>query len=324
MTVLVTGAAGFIGSYVAHALLARGDSVIGIDNLNDYYARSLKQARLARLEPHSSFKFHTIDIADSEALTAACENAGIKSIIHLAAQAGVRYSIKNPFAYERSNLAGHLSVLELARCLKTRHLVYASSSSIYGANTETPFSEEHKTDAPVSLYGATKKANELMSSSYARLYGLPQTGLRFFTVYGPWGRPDMAYWIFTEKMLKGEPIEVFNHGDMARDFTYIDDIVSGVLAAHDAPPAAIEPPHQVFNLGNDKPEKLMTLIQLLEKELGIEATKEMRGMQDGDVERTWADIGLARQRLGYAPQTSLAEGVARYVEWRLALPRAFD
>ncbi len=323
MAVLVTGAAGFIGSYVAHALLARGDSVIGVDNLNDYYPTELKDARLAKLLPHSSFTFHKTDIADFDALAAHCENAGIETIIHLAAQAGVRYSIQNPFAYERSNLAGHLSILELARKLKTKHLVYASSSSIYGANTQIPFSEGHKTDAPVSLYGATKKANELMSSSYARLYELAQTGLRFFTVYGPWGRPDMAYWIFAEKMLKGEPIEVFNHGDMARDFTYIDDIVSGVLAAHDRPPLANEPPHQVFNLGNDKPEKLMTLIQLLEKELGIEAKKEMRGMQDGDVERTWADIGLARQHLGYAPRTSLADGIAQYVAWRLALPNAF-
>ncbi len=324
MAILVTGAAGFIGSYVAHALLARGDSVIGVDNLNDYYPRSLKQARLARLESNASFKFHKADIADNDALTAICENAEITTIIHLAAQAGVRYSIENPFAYERSNLAGHLSVLELARHLNTQHLVYASSSSIYGANTEIPFSEKHKTDSPVSLYGATKKANELMSSSYARLYNLAQTGLRFFTVYGPWGRPDMAYWLFTEKMLKGEPIKVFNHGDMGRDFTYIDDIVDGVLAAHDTPPTADEIFHQVFNLGNDKPEKLVTLIQLLEKELGVEAKKEMLGMQDGDVERTWADISLARRRLGYAPKVSLADGVAKYVEWRQALPKAFD
>ena len=268
MAVLVTGAAGFIGSYVSHALLARGDEVIGVDNLNDYYAPSLKKARLDRLTPHASFTFHKLDIADSDALSAACDGAEISSIIHLAAQAGVRYSIQNPFAYERSNLAGHLSVLELARRLNTKHLVYASSSSIYGANKEIPFSESHKTDSPVSLYGATKKANELMSSSYATLYDLAQTGLRFFTVYGPWGRPDMAYWLFTEKMLKGEPIQIFNHGNMARDFTYIDDIVSGVLAAHDQPPTEKEGYHTVFNLGNDKPEKLMTMIELLEKELG--------------------------------------------------------
>lgn len=324
MAVLVTGAAGFIGSYVAHALLTRGENVIGIDSLNDYYPTTLKDARLARLLPQPSFTFHKLDIADFDALVAPCENAGIETIIHLAAQAGVRYSIQNPFAYERSNLAGHLSVLELARRLKTKHLVYASSSSVYGANTQIPFSEEHKTDAPVSLYGATKKANELMSSSYARLYDLAQTGLRFFTAYGPWGRPDMAYWMFTEKMLKGEPIQIFNHGDMRRDFTYIDDIVDGVIAAHDAPPAADRAFHQIFNLGNDKPEKLMTMIQLLEKELGVEAKKEMLGMQDGDVERTWADISLARQRLGYAPKTSLADGIARYVEWRRSLPQAFE
>lgn len=324
MAVLVTGAAGFIGSYVAHALLARGENVIGVDNLNDYYPTALKDARLAKLLPHSSFIFHRLDIADFGALAEHCENAGIETIIHLAAQAGVRYSIQNPFAYERSNLAGHLSILELARKLKTKHLVYASSSSIYGANTQIPFSETHKTDSPASLYGATKKANELMSSSYARLYDLAQTGLRFFTVYGPWGRPDMAYWMFTEKMLKGEPIQVFNHGNMGRDFTYIDDIVDGVIAAHDAPPAADQAFHQIFNLGNDKPEKLMTLIQLLEKELGVEAKKEMLGMQDGDVERTWADISLARRRLEYAPKTSLADGIAHYVEWRRSLPQAFE
>ncbi len=324
MTILVTGAAGFIGSFVAQALIARGDNVIGVDNLNDYYPRSLKTARLALLEPNSSFKFYEADIADFEALTVIVKNSGIKSIIHLAAQAGVRYSLKNPFAYEHSNLSGHISVLEVARHLKVRHLVYASSSSIYGANKKIPFAEEDRTDAPVSLYGATKKANELMSASYARLYGLPQTGLRFFTVYGPWGRPDMAYWIFTEKMLRGEPIQIFNHGDMARDFTYIDDIVSGVLGAHDHPPSANEVFHSIFNLGNDRPENLTTLIQLLEKELGIKAQKEMTGMQDGDVERTWADISRARERFGYDPKVSLADGVARFVHWRRSLPCAFE
>ena len=324
MSILVTGAAGFIGSYVSHALIARGDKVVGIDNVNDYYPPALKRARLERLSDKSSFVFHEADIADNDAVQKIATEAGVTSIIHLAAQAGVRYSLQNPFAYERSNLMGHLSILELARHLQTAHLVYASSSSIYGANKEAPFSENQMTDAPVSLYGATKKANELMSSSYARLYNIAQTGLRFFTVYGPWGRPDMAYWIFTEKMLRGEPIEVFNHGKMGRDFTYIDDIVSGIIAAHDNPPAASDCPHRVFNLGNDRPEKLMSLIELLEKELGVTAKKEMKGMQDGDVERTWADISLARKELGYDPKTSLAEGIAQFVKWRLSLPAAFE
>ena len=324
MTILVTGAAGFIGSYVSHALLGRGETIIGLDNVNDYYPCSLKRARLARLEPEAGFTFHEIDIADYEALSSLLNNAGVTSIIHLAAQAGVRYSIENPFAYGRSNLMGHLSILEIARRMEVAHLVYASSSSIYGANTEIPFAEDHKTDKPVSLYGATKKADELMSSSYARLYSLPLTGLRFFTVYGPWGRPDMAYWIFTEKMLKGEPIQIFNHGHMGRDFTFIDDIVDGVLAAHDTPPGADEVFHRVYNLGNDRPEKLMTLIALLEKELGIEAKKEMTGMQAGDVEQTWADISNARRDLGYQPKVTLAEGVAKFIKWRRSIPKAFE
>ena len=323
MAILVTGAAGFIGSYVSHALIARGLEVIGVDNLNDYYPPSLKHARLARLEQHAAFDFHRIDIADYDALSAALKDRALSSIIHLAAQAGVRYSIENPFAYGRSNLQGHLSILELARRRKAAHLVYASSSSVYGANTEIPFAESHRTDDPVSLYGATKKAGEAMSQSYARLYKLPQTGLRFFTVYGPWGRPDMAYWSFTENMLKGAPIRIFNHGNMGRDFTYIDDIVDGVLAAHDAPPSAEDGHHRVYNLGNDRPEKLMTLISLLEKELGIEAQKEMTGMQAGDVERTWADISRARRDLGYAPKVTLAEGIARFAAWRRTLNEPF-
>ena len=323
MSILVTGAAGFIGAYVSRALLARGEQVIGVDNLNDYYAPALKRARLDRFASDKGFSFREVDIADDAALRAAVKDEKIASIIHLAAQAGVRYSLENPFAYARSNLLGHLSVLELARSLSVGHLVYASSSSIYGANKSIPFKESDRTDDPVSLYGATKKADELMSASYARLYRIPQTGLRFFTVYGPWGRPDMAYWIFTEKILKGEPINVFNQGAMSRDFTYIDDIVDGVLSALDAPPDAERSFHQVYNLGNDRPEKLMTLIELLENALGAKAEKNLMGMQDGDVERTWADISRARRELGYNPTVTLADGIERFIAWRRSLPKAF-
>ena len=324
MSILVTGVAGFIGSYLSHALIARGEQVIGVDNLNSYYPVSLKQARLSRLQEHSSFSFHQGDIADFAALEKIARTSKISAIVHLAAQAGVRYSIEAPFTYGQSNLMGHMSVLEVARRLKVEHLVYASSSSVYGANKQIPFSESHRTDAPESLYGATKKADELMSASYARLYDLPQTGLRFFTVYGPWGRPDMAYWIFTEKMLKGEPIQVFNHGDMGRDFTYIDDIIDGTLAALDHPPSTDRGFHQVYNLGNDRPEKLLSMISYLEKELGITAKKEMLGMQDGDVKRTWADISRAQNDLGYKPKITLAQGLANFVAWRQSHPDGFS
>jgi UDP-glucuronate 4-epimerase len=321
MRVLVTGAAGFIGAATSASLLARGDTVVGVDNVNDYYPTPLKRARLERLTPHKGFSFHELDIADHAALKRAGAG-GFDLIIHLAAQAGVRYSIENPFAYSRSNLEGHLSVMELGRALNIPHLVYASSSSVYGANKKVPFSEDDRVDHPVSFYGATKRANEAMSVSYARLYSMPMTGLRFFTVYGPWGRPDMAYLIFTEKMLKGEPIEIFNEGRMGRDFTYVDDIVDGVLAAASKPPGEADAFHRVFNLGNDRPEELMTLVSLLEKELGIEAKKVFKGMQKGDVERTWADISKARALLGYAPKVSLAEGIRRTIEWRRGLNRA--
>lgn len=320
MRVLLTGAAGFIGAATATALLDRGDDVVGLDNVNDYYPTPLKRARLERLLPRKGFAFHEIDIADYDAVSNAAAGR-FDLIIHLAAQAGVRYSIENPFAYARSNLLGHLSLLELGRNLKVPHLVYASSSSVYGANTKTPFSEDDRVDAPVSFYGATKKSNEVMSASYARLYSLPLTGLRFFTVYGPWGRPDMAYLIFTEKMLKGEPIEIFNEGRMGRDFTYVDDIVAGVLAAAAKPPDGKDAFHRVFNLGNDRPEELLTLVSLLEKELGVEAKKVFKGMQKGDVERTWADITRAKTILGYQPKTSLAEGIARTIAWRRGLNR---
>lgn len=318
MRVLVTGAAGFIGAATATALIERGDDVVGVDNLNDYYPRTLKEARLARLGAYKDFAFHEADIADFEQMKKIA-SAKFDLIIHLAAQAGVRYSIENPFAYAHSNLDGHLSMLEIARRFEIPHLVYASSSSVYGANTKTPFAEDDRTDTPVSFYGATKKANEAMSSSYARLYSMPTTGLRFFTVYGPFGRPDMAYSIFAEKMLKGEPIEIFNEGRMGRDFTYIDDIVAGVLAAAEKPPGADDAYHRVFNLGNDRPEELMTLVALIEKELGIEAKKIFKGMQQGDVERTWADISKARRLLGYEPKVTLADGIARAMDWRKSL-----
>lgn len=320
MRIFLTGAAGFIGAATASALLDRGDEVVGVDNLNEYYPPALKRARLDRLAARKGFSFAAADIADHAALTRAASGR-FDAIIHLAAQAGVRHSIERPFAYARANLDGHLSVLELGRRLEIPHLVYASSSSVYGANTKIPFSEDDRTDAPVSLYGATKKSGEAMSAAYARLYGMPLTGLRFFTVYGPWGRPDMAYLAFTEKMLRGEPIEIFNDGRMGRDFTYIDDIVSGILAACANRPGADDARHRIFNLGNDRPEELMTLVALLEKELGIEAKKNFRGMQKGDVERTWADISKARNLLGYDPKTTLAEGIAKTIAWRRGLER---
>ncbi len=322
MTILVTGAAGFIGSETALALMARGDKVIGVDNLNDYYSPALKHARLERVGANANFQFIKVDIANYQELTTALAGAEFSSIIHLAAQAGVRHSITHPFEYGKSNLDGHLSILELARRRKVDHLTYASSSSVYGANEKTPFGEADATDAPVSLYGATKKANEAMSASYGRLYALPQTGLRFFTVYGPWGRPDMAYWIFADKILSGAPIEIFNNGAMARDFTYIDDIVMGVLAAHDRPPGADHHFHRIFNLGNDQPEQLMTLVTLLEQELGKTSEKIMKPMQPGDVERTWADITRARSELGYSPTVTLAEGIKRFAKWRLSAGKA--
>lgn len=324
MSILVTGAAGFIGFHLSMALLVRGEKVIGVDNLNDYYAPSLKKARLDQLTDQPGFTFHMLDIADHQHLTEALSGQSIKAIIHLAAQAGVRYSLENPFVYAQSNLIGHLSVLELARSIKPTHFLYASSSSVYGANKKTPFSESDRVDEPVSLYGATKKSDEAMSSAYARLYQIPSTGFRFFTVYGPWGRPDMAYWIFTEKMLKNEPIDIFNQGKMGRDFTFVDDIVAGLIAAIDRPPASDEVFHRVFNLGNDKPEELMTLVALIEQALGVQATKNFKDMQKGDVERTWANIDRARKLLDYAPKTSLQDGIAKTIAWRKSLAMPFE
>lgn len=323
MKVLLTGAAGFIGNHLAYRLTKDGFDVVGADNVNAYYSVALKRARLARLSADPRFSFHEIDVADETAFDALCRTTKADVIIHLAAQAGVRYSLENPFAYNHSNLRGHLSVLEAARRTPPRHLLYASSSSVYGANVKTPFCETDRVDEPVSLYGATKKANEVMSTAYGRLYQLPLTGFRFFTVYGPWGRPDMAYWIFTEKMRKGEPIDVFNNGEMARDFTYVDDIVDGLVAAIDQPPSAEDQFHRLFNLGNDTPEPLMKLISLLEENLGVKAIKNFKGMQKGDVQRTWADISKARGILSYNPKTSLEEGIRRTISWRTSTDMVF-
>jgi UDP-glucuronate 4-epimerase len=315
VAILLTGAAGFIGMHVAQALLARGESVIGVDNVNDYYDVALKEARVARLLAHPEFRLERLDIADQEALTPLAD--GVDRIIHLAAQAGVRYSLTNPGAYERANLAGHLNVLEFARHLGDRltHLVYASSSSVYGGNTELPFSVDDQVDNPVSLYAATKRADELMSHAYSHTYGLPQTGLRFFTVYGPWGRPDMSAYIFTSKILAGEPIPVFNHGDMQRDFTYIDDIVAGVLAALDRPPATGGPAHRLYNLGNHRAEPLMRFIGVIEQALGLKARIDFQPMQPGDVQATYADIAASQRDLGFQPSTPIDEGIPKFVAW---------
>ncbi|MCF8468706.1 MAG: SDR family NAD(P)-dependent oxidoreductase [Sneathiella sp.] len=319
MTVLVTGAAGFIGMHVSQALLAAGETVIGIDNLNSYYDVTLKEARLAILEADERFRFLKIDIADRDDLVAALNKIpDIKKVVHLAAQAGVRYSITHPFNYTEANVTGFLTILEYCRHLKgLEHLVFASSSSVYGQNTDLPYSTDQVTDRPVSLYAATKKANELMAYSYAHLYGLPTTGLRFFTVYGPWGRPDMAYWSFTEKILKGEAIQLFNQGDMKRDFTYIDDIVGGVMVVLAKPPAAGagEAPYRLYNLGNNRAESLLDFVAILEKTLGKMAVREMQSMQAGDVKETYADIDPIRRDMGYEPATALDEGLPKFVKW---------
>lgn len=325
MTILVTGVAGFIGMQVADRLLADGRAVIGIDNMNDYYAVSLKRDRVARLETaHGKlFTFAELDFADADAVAAALHGQHIDAIIHLGAQAGVRYSLENPQAYVRSNLAGHVTMLELARERRVRHLVYASSSSVYGGNDSLPFRVEDRVDHPVSLYAATKRADELMSETYAHLFRIPMTGLRFFTVYGPWGRPDMAMWIFTRKILAGEPIPVFNHGRMQRDFTYIDDIVSGVIGCLDHPPAddgapkagGSRSPHRLYNIGNNRPEELMHLIAVLEEACGRKAQIDFQPMQPGDVHATYADISAIAADIGYAPTTGIEVGVPRFVEW---------
>jgi UDP-glucuronate 4-epimerase len=325
MTVLVTGAAGFIGAETSRALLERGDEVVGIDNLNDYYDPSLKQARLQRLQQQfgNRFRFERLDFADADALTSFADTIEIDSIVHLGAQAGVRYSLEHPEAYVRSNLVGHCNMLELAKARRPRHMVYASSSSVYGGNKSLPFRVEDRVDHPLSLYAATKKADELLSESYASLYRLPLTGLRFFTVYGPWGRPDMAMWIFAKAIYAGEPIPLFNGGDMRRDFTYIDDIVRGVVACLDGPPAddgqvkagGSNSPHALYNIGNSRSEDLMRVVELLEQEIGRKALLDPKPMQAGDVRETSADISAIERDHGFQPSTSIDEGVPRFVRW---------
>ncbi len=319
MTILVTGAAGFIGMHVAEALLGGGRTVVGIDNLNPYYDVELKKKRLDRLRMYKNFTFYELDISDRSALYAALgAHPGISLAIHLAAQAGVRHSLTHPFDYTAANVTGFLAILEVSRQLDhLKHLVYASSSSVYGANNDLPYRVDQQTDRPVSLYAATKKANELMAYSYAHLYGIPMTGLRFFTVYGPWGRPDMAYWRFTEKIMKGESVPIYNHGDMKRDFTYIDDVVKGILEVLVHPPekGGAEPPHKVYNIGNNRAEKLLDFVAIIEKTLGLEATRELLPMQPGDIKETFADIDPLRHDVGYEPATSLDEGLPKFVRW---------
>lgn len=325
MTILVTGAAGFIGMHVCIALLARGERVVGIDNFTPYYSLALKHARVAeaRTAGGDRFTFIDVDFGDHAALDAALGGHKIDRIVHLGAQPGVRYSLENPRAYVHSNIAGHVNILELARHRSARHLVYASSSSVYGLRKEMPFRVEDRADQPISLYAATKRADELMSETYAHLFCLPQTGLRFFTVYGPWGRPDMAAWKFTDAVLKGQPIDVYNHGDMRRDFTYIDDIVAGIIASLDHPPAddgavkagGFTTPHRLYNIGNNRPEPLMELIRTIEAACGRTAILNLLPMQDGDVYETYADIDAIARDLGYAPTTPIGVGIPRFVEW---------
>lgn len=323
--IIVTGIAGFIGSSLAVKLIERGDRVIGIDNINDYYSVQLKRDRLARLTTlgGGNFTFHHVDFADMHALETALAGEKFDAIVHLGAQAGVRYSIENPHAYVQSNLVGHVNMLEIARHRGVEHMVYASSSSVYGNNKVMPFSVADRVDQPISLYAATKKADELMSETYAHLYRLPQTGLRFFTVYGPWGRPDMAMWIFTRKILAGEPIDIYNHGQMKRDFTYIDDIIAGVIASLDNPPAddglakagGSVSPHRLYNIGNHRSEELMHLVTLIEDACGKSAIKNFMPLQAGDVPETFADIDAIQQDLGYQPSTRIDVGVPRFVDW---------
>ena len=328
MKLLVTGAAGFIGHGLAHVLCQRGDEVVGIDNLNDYYDVRLKQSRLDNLADYDNFRFEKIDLADAAALKSLFEREGFEGVLNMAAQAGVRYSLENPAAYIDSNLVGFGNLLECCRHHQVRHLVYASSSSVYGANGVMPFSTSHNVDHPVSLYAATKKANELMAHSYSHLYGIPTTGLRFFTVYGPWGRPDMSPILFADAITRGEPIKVFNHGDHRRDFTYIDDIVAGVIASLDHVPAGnpehspLDPdpansgaPWKIYNIGRGEPVELLEYIDLMEKALGKTTHKELLPAQPGDVAETYDDIRSLTEDTGYQPKVSLAEGLSVFADW---------
>ena len=326
--ILVTGAAGFIGFHVIRRLLDRGDSVIGLDNLNDYYDVRLKHARLAQLTPHKEFRFIKLDLANRDGMRDLFANEPIRRVVHLAAQAGVRYSLVNPHAYTDSNIEGFMNILEGCRHSNAEHLVYASSSSVYGGNTQMPFSIHDNVDHPVSLYAATKKANELMAHCYAHLYRFPCTGLRFFTVYGPWGRPDMALFIFTKAILEGKPIDVFNHGKMRRDFTYIDDIVEGIIRVLDHPaqpnpswsgeqpdPGTSSAPARVYNIGNHRPVELLHFIETLEQALGKKAEKKLLPLQPGDVPATYADIDDLARDVGFSPATPIEEGIPRFVQW---------
>ena len=325
MAVLVTGAAGFIGAATARALLERGDEVVGIDNLNDYYDPALKRARLESLSSRfdNRFRFEQVDFSDAEALQRLADGTDFDRIVHFGAQAGVRYSIENPAAYVQSNLVGHCNMLELARQRKSTHFVYASSSSVYGGNKSLPFRVEDRVDHPLSMYAATKKADELLTESYASLYRLPSTGLRFFTVYGPWGRPDMAMWIFTKALLSGEPLPLYNGGEMRRDFTYIDDIVRGVVACLDSPPrddgsskaGGSHAPHALYNIGNNRSEQLMRVVELLEQATGKKALLDPQPLQPGDVKDTFADISAIERDHGFKPATTIDEGIPRFVAW---------
>ncbi|MBY8823603.1 GDP-mannose 4,6-dehydratase [Sphingomonas colocasiae] len=325
MVILITGVAGFIGSHLARRLMSRGDTVVGIDNLNDYYSVTLKRDRLATLTSDFGYRFTFVeaDFADYPALLEKLGGIDFQRIVHLGAQAGVRYSIENPHAYVQANLVGHLNMLELARHRGVEHMAYASSSSVYGGNDTLPFRVEDRVDHPLSLYAATKKADELMSETYAHLYRLPLTGLRFFTVYGPWGRPDMAMWLFTKAILAGEPINVFGEGNMRRDFTYVDDIVSGVVAVTDNPPqddglekaGGSRSPHRVYNIGNHRSEELNRMISLIEDACGRKAEKRLMPMQPGDVRDTYADITAIQRDLGFAPTTPIDVGVPAFVGW---------
>ena len=320
MTILVTGAAGFIGFHVCRSLLQRGERVLGIDNLNDYYDVRLKEARLALLRAHGSFAFTRADISDRAAIAAAIEpeRDSITRVVHLAAQAGVRHSLVDPYAYVQANVMGQVVILELCRALpRLEHIVYASSSSVYGGVTQVPFAVEARVDTPISLYAATKKAGELIGHVYGHLFAVPATGLRFFTVYGPWGRPDMAYFVFTRAILEGRPITLFNRGRMKRDFTCIDEVVPAVLSVLDAPPAGdgSAVPHRLYNVGNNRPERLTDFVAVLERAIGRKAVIEHAPMQPGDVEETWADIAALQRVHGFAPSTTIAEGIPRFVAW---------